>query len=86
MILRVTAATLATAALAASVLPVPARAWATLLAAAGVASLLAGLDVLLARARHCDLALPAFAQAIREGEEPRQAKINLRWCRERLAQ
>ncbi len=42
--------------------------------------------VLLARARHCDLALPAFALAIREGEEPRQAKINARWCRERLAQ
>ena len=57
MILRVTAATLATAALAASVLPVPARAWAALLAAAGVASLLAGLDVLLARSARSGEAL-----------------------------
>ncbi len=51
MPIRLAAITLATAALAASVLPVTTRLWATLLAAAGVASLLAGMDVLLARAR-----------------------------------
>ena len=51
MPIRLAAITLTAATLAASVLPVPARAWAALLAAAGVASLLAGMDVLLARAR-----------------------------------
>jgi len=42
--------------------------------------------VLAARAQRCDLALPAFAEAMRAGQSPRQASINARWCRERMAQ
>ena len=67
MPIRLAAITLTAAALAASVLPVPARAWATLLAAAGVASLLAGMDVLLARARpsEAQVIVDALAEATR---------------------
>jgi len=57
MHLRITATAAITLTVAASVLPVTTRLWATLLAAAGVASLLAGLDVLLARSARSGEAL-----------------------------
>lgn len=41
--------------------------------------------VLLTRAQRCDLAIPVFLRAAREGQSPRQARANAQWCREHLA-